>query len=273
MLRGLYTAGAGMIAQQRRQELLTNNLANANTPGFKADQGSFRSFPNQLIQAMGTDHRRTAGSNHVGELTTGVYMQERTPNFRQGDVYETFQTTDVALLQGALPIGDDGQQASLFYTVENNNGEVRYTRNGNFTIDGAGYLTNSQGNYVLGNNGERLNVGNGDIAINANGEIYDNNEQLLGQINVAMVLDPAQLVKEGNGLLRYDGENDVPSAIGNGDVTFQLQQGFLERSNVDTAQTMTEMMTALRTFEANQRVLQAYDRSLERTVNEVGKIG
>src|SRR5690554_8122228 len=100
MLRGLYTAGSGMIAQQRRQEMLTNNLANANTPGYKADQASLRSFPNQLIKALGTDHMQKYGTNRVGELSTGVYMQERTPNFRQGDINETRNNTDIAILQG-----------------------------------------------------------------------------------------------------------------------------------------------------------------------------
>ena len=93
-----------------------------------------------------------------------------------------------------------------------------------------------------------------------------------GQINVAFVADPDQLVKEGNGLLRYEGGQPVVSAIGNGNVSYQLQQGFIERSNVDAGQTMSEMMTAFRAFEANQKVLQAYDRSMEKAVNEIGRV-
>ncbi|MBU9723418.1 MULTISPECIES: flagellar hook-basal body protein [Bacillaceae] len=274
MIRGLYTAGAGMITQQRRQEMLTDNMANANTPGYKADQASMRAFPNQLIRAMGTDHLQRHGTTHVGELSTGVYMQERTPNFRQGDIYETFNTTDLALLQGVVPAGDNGQEGMLFYTVENGDGEVRYTRNGNFTVDGAGFLTTAQGNYVLDAAGERLNVGSENFTVTADGQVVNAlTEQPVGQINVALVMDPDQLVKVGNGFLRYDGDGEIQTAIGNGGVTFQLQQGFLERSNVDAAQTVTQMMTALRNFEANQRVLQAYDRSLERTVNDIGRIG
>ncbi|MFA9560205.1 flagellar hook-basal body protein [Evansella sp. AB-rgal1] len=273
MLRGLYAAGAGMIAQQRRQEMLSNNIANANTPGYKADQASLRAFPNQLIQAMGTGQSRVTGSYRVGELTTGVYMQEKIPNFRQGDIQETYNTTDIAILQGVMPQNEAGQSAVLVYNIENNEGELRFTRNGNFTIDGNGFLTTSQGNYILDTDGNRIDVGNENFQVRANGEIIDGNEQFIAQLNVSMVQDPTQLVKEGSGLLRYDGENEVVSAINNPNVTFQLQQGFLERSNVDAAQTMTEMMSALRSFEANQRVLQAYDRSMERAVNDVGRIG
>ncbi|WP_096185847.1 flagellar hook-basal body protein [Evansella halocellulosilytica] len=274
MLRGLYSAGAGMIAQQRRQEMLTNNLTNAETPGYKADQGSLRTFPNMLLSAIGTDHLQQYGTNRIGDLATGVYMQEGTPNFLQGDIQETGNLTDMALLQGVVPEDEEsGQNAMLFYTVESDDGDVRYTRNGNFTIDGAGFLTTSQGHYALDADGERINVDNEQIRVNAEGEIFSADDDLLGQLNVALVQDPAQLVKEGDGLLRYEGENEVVTAIGNDDVTYQIQQGFIERSNVDASQTMTEMMSAMRSFEANQRVMQAYDRSLERAVNDVGRLG
>ncbi|MDG5787286.1 flagellar hook-basal body protein [Evansella sp. AB-P1] len=274
MLRGLYTAGAGMIAQQRRQEMLTNNMANADTPGFKADKASLRSFPNQLLQAMGTNHTQKYGTNRIGELSTGVYLQEKTPNFRQGDIQETFNTTDMALLQSVVPQDEEtGQDAMLAFVVQNSDGETRYTRNGNFTFDGQGFLTTSHGHYVLDINGEPINVGSEDFRVSRNGEVFDINDEVIGQMNVSVIPDPTQLVKEGNGLLRYDGENDIVTALGNEEVTFQIAQGFVERSNVDASQTMTEMMNALRSFEANQRVLQAYDRSLERAVNDVGRIG
>jgi flagellar basal-body rod protein FlgG len=275
MLRGIYTAGAGMIAQQRRQEMLTDNITNANTPGFKADQASLRSFPNQLIKAIGTGHAQRFGSHTVGELTTGVYLQERTPDFRQGDIQETGNTTDVALLQSVVPVNEEtGEEAMLVFSVETDGGDVRFTRNGSFAFDGEGFLTTPQGNYVLDLTGERINIGNEDIRIAENGEIFSAaDDELIAQINVGVIEDPSQLVKEGNGLLRYDGENEIATAVGNEEVAYQLQQGFVERSNVDAARTMTEMMTALRSFEANQRVLQAYDRSLERTVNDVGRIG
>ncbi|ARK32727.1 flagellar hook-basal body protein [Halalkalibacter krulwichiae] len=272
MLRGMYGAAAGMIAQQQRQEMLTNNLANANTPGFKADQASLRSFPNMLIAAMNTNRAPKGQVQVVGELVTGVYLQERMPNFRQGDLMETGNNTDIALLQGVMPQTESGRQGALFYTIENENGEVRYSRNGNFTINGEGFITTTEGHYILGSNGETIQVGNEEFRVNEQGVIVNDQGVQVAQINVVYAEDPMLLVKEGSGFLRYEGEGELQTAIGNGAITFQIQQGFLERSNVDASQTMTEMMSAYRTFEANQRILQAYDQSLEKAVNEIGKI-
>lgn len=273
MIRGFYTSAAGMIAQQRRQEMLTNNLANASTPGYKADDASLRSFPNMLINAIGVDNRPLGKSQFVGELSTGAYLQERTLNFRQGDIHETGNNTDIALLQGVVPLNEEtGRPGALFFTVENNTGEIRYTRNGNFTIDGQGFLTTSEGFYVLNNEGGRINVGDEDFTMTREG-LISNAAGPLAQLNVALVANADQLVKEGSGLLRYAGEEPVVTAIGNPDVTYQLQQKFIERSNVDAAQAMTDMMAAYRAFEANQKVLQAYDRSMEKAANEIGRLG
>ncbi len=273
MLRGMYGAAAGMISQQQRQEMLTNNLANANTPGFKADQASLRTFPNLLIQALGTQDVPPGTTKQLGPLATAVYLQEQMPNFRQGDLTETGNPTDVALLQGVMPQTETGQPGALFYTVANEQGDVRYSRNGNFTIDGEGFLTTTEGYYVLSSLNERIQVGDGDFHLNETGQITRSDGTIAGVLNVAYAENPMQLVKEGNGLLRFEGEGELPTAIGNGAITYKLQQRFLERSNVDTAQTMADMMAAFRSFEANQRILQAYDQSLDKAVNEVGRIG
>lgn len=272
MLRGIYGSAAAMIAQQQRQEMLTNNLANVNTPGFKADQASLRSFPNMLIQAMNTSNMKP-NSHVVGSLATGSYLQERTPNFLQGDLQQTGNNLDLALLQGTVPVNEEGRQGALFFTVQNGDGEVRYTRNGNLAVNGQGFLVNSQGFYVLNTAGQPIEVDNEEFRVDREGFVFTEDEVPLGQIQVALAQDPMLLVKEGDGLLRLTEEGVLPTAIGNGQVAYQIQQGFIERSNVDSAQTMTEMMSAYRSFEANQKVLQAYDRSLEKAVNEVGRIG
>lgn len=274
MLRGIYGSAAAMIAQQQRQEMLTNNLANANTPGFKADQAALRSFPNMLIQAMDTSNGRFPRSHIVGDISTGVYLQERMPNFRQGDLQETRNNTDLALLQGQVPVNPEtGRPGALFYTVQNPDGEIRYSRNGNLTVDGQGFLVNSQGLYILNSAGQTIQVWNDDFRVENDGSVIDDSGNFLGQIGVAFADNPMQLVKEGNGLFRFEGGANLPLALGNPQITYQIKQGFIERSNVDAQATMTEMMNAFRVFEANQKVLQAYDRSLEKAVNEVGRIG
>ncbi|MFC4321944.1 flagellar hook-basal body protein [Litchfieldia salsa] len=270
MLRGFYTAASGMFAQQRRTEMLTNNIANANTPGFKADQSSLKAFPEMLLQRMESNSavpsKKFTTSTNIGSLTTGVYMQEATPQFSQGDIRETGRNADLALVNGNVPEG-----GSLFFTVENANGDVRYTRNGNFTLDGAGYLTTNEGYYVLNENGNRIQLENEQFSVASNGAILENGFEV-NNIGITFSQNSNNLVKEGNGLFAATEDGEMVNANNNPDTTYAIRQGYIERSNVDVAASMTDMMTAYRAFEANQKILQAYDRSMEKAVNEIGRL-
>lgn len=279
MLRGFYTAASGMIAQQRRTEMLTNNLSNANTPGFKADQSSVRAFPEMLLRRMDqvtvpTQKKLNLPFNPVvGGLNTGVYMQEAIPAFRQGDIIATDKKTDIALVDLQIPVNEEnGKRGTVFFTVMNANGEERYTRNGNFTLDQQGFLTTSSGYYVLDDQGNRIQLNSDQFVVDENGIISENN-QPVARLSVAYADNPYRLIKEGDGLYRTEDGQPLANAFNNANVQFKLQQGYIEQSNVDTARTMTDMLTAYRAFEANQKVLQAYDKSLEKTVNEIGRIG
>ena len=264
MLKGFYTAASGMIAQQRKTELLTNNLSNANTPGFKAEMTAVRSFPNMLLSRIDGDATGRSGDmNPVGSLSTGVYMQETLPNLVQGSLRETSLPTDIALTDGALPEG-----SAIFFRLEGQDGEL-YTRNGNFTLDAAGDLVNPQGLYALSDAGERIRLETDDFTVTPEGFIRQNGADV-ARLGVALSAEPERLVKTGNGLFQPEA-GALPSAYG-GAADFSMRQGFLEQSNVDTARTMTDLLSAYRTFEANQKVLQAYDRSMERTVNEIGRV-
>nr|WP_240460896.1 flagellar hook-basal body protein [Fictibacillus barbaricus] len=275
VLRGFYNAAAGMLAQQRKQEILTNNMANANTPGYKADNASLRTFPTMLLQHMGETEmngNKVPNNHPIGILSTGVYVQETTPNFLQGDLRETGIKTDVALLQGQVPVDPQtGAPGGLFFRL-NVNGEERFTRNGHFSVDAEGNLVTPEGFYVLGTDGSPITVTSDNFTVNKDGSVIDNGT-VAGQIDVAYIDNPNNLVKEGSGLFRLEGGGQANSAIGNPNISYNLQQGFVERSNVNTEQTMTEMLTAYRAFEANQKVLQAYDRTMEKAANEIGRIG
>jgi len=274
MFRGFYTVGSGMIAQQRRTEMLANNMANANTPGFKAEQSSIRSFPEMFMSSMNAKRIPTEKGLHlkglspVGELSTGVYMQETMPLFTQGSLRETGMTTDVALIEGNMPVNaDTGEPGAVFFRLENENGTEFYTRNGNFTIDAAGYLTNPSGYYVLDTNGNRIGLQNDDFSITDAGVIMQDGGAV-ATLGISFAEQPSALMKQGNGLFANNGGN-LPQAEGIG---YALQQGFLESSNVDAGRTMTDMLAAYRAFEANQKILQAYDRSMEKAVNEIGRV-
>ena len=276
MFKGFYTAASGMLAQQRKTELLANNLANANTVGYKEDQASVRSFPEMLLSSYEKVNLPVEESvsinqpKYVGALNTGVYVQETIPTFSQGDVKTTDNTTDMAIVDQAMPIDPEtNQQGTALFTVETPDG-LRYTRNGNFTLDGSGYLTTASGYYVLDENGERVLLNSENFTISSEGEISEGTLNR-GRIGISFSATPtAQLIKEGDGLYRIN-EGELPSAYTLDNVQFAIQQGSIEQSNVDSSKTMTDMMAAYRTFEANQKIVQAYDQSMQKTVNEIGK--
>lgn len=278
MFRGFHTAASGMIAQQRRTELLTNNMANANTPGFKADQSVIRSFPDMYLSRIGTAKIPTeAPSNYkfakgVGALSTGVYMQETIPLLQQGQLQDTGLNTDIALIDGSLPVdGETGQTGAVFYRLEHPVDGEAYTRNASFTLDASGFLTNPQGLYVLNAEGQRIQLPNDDFRVAEDGQIF-HNDVAVARIGVSFSNQPETLIKQDNGLFKTVDGTNLPSAYNVANVSFSVQQGYVERSNVDSARTMTDLLTAYRAFEANQKILQAYDQSMQKTVNEVGRV-
>ena len=284
MFRGLYTATSGLMAHNRKQQILTNNLANANTPGFKQDQTVLRAFPNQLIKAMeagNTSQNGTkipSGHKTIGTLTTGVYAQEGIPSFTQGAIKETGNSTDISLLSDLLPTNPDTQKkGTLTFAVGLDNGQIRYTQNGQLSVNPNGFLTTTEGHNVLNQNLQPIQVNSKEFTVQENGQIVLQDGTANNRLWVGYTEEPEQFVKEGQGLLLWGGNPEAaPQFIEqvellNNAGTF-LKQGFVEQSNVDLTVTMTEMMNTYRGFESNQKVIQAYDRSMEKAVNEIGRI-
>ena len=278
MFRGFYTVASGMIAQQRRTELLTNNMANANTPGYKADQSVIRSFPEMFLSKLGPSSIPTEApikgkyATGVGAVGTGIYMQETIPLLQQGQLQGTDLNTDIALIDGELPKDvQTGQTGAIFYRLQHPVEGEAYTRNGSFTLDPGGFLTNAQGLFVLDSNGQRIQLQNDDFRVADDGQIYVN-DQAVARIDVSFAAQPEKLLKQDNGLFKTVDGSNLPSAYNSANVSFSMQQGYIERSNVDSARTMTDLLTAYRAFEANQKILQAYDQSMQKAVNEVGRV-
>jgi flagellar basal-body rod protein FlgG len=254
-------------------------MANANTPGFKANLTSMRAFPEMLLQRF--DQQSVPAekglnlpfNKRIGSLNTGVYMQESLPSFMQGDLKDTGLNTDLALLDINMPLNpESGLRGSIFYTATGPDGQPRYTRNGNFTIDGGGFLTTASGLYILDDEGERIQLSSDRFTVNEDGMITGEAGEA-ARLGIAFAENPESLRKEGDGLFAETEDSVLENAYNAEGVQFKLQQGYLERSNVDAARTMTDMLTAYRSFEANQKVLQAYDRSMDKAANEIGRIG
>ncbi|MEK3883929.1 flagellar hook-basal body protein [Paenibacillus sp. PL2-23] len=287
MLRGLYTAAAGMTAQQRRHDTVTNNISNINTPGYKQTNALTRSFPEMLLKMTGVEG---AQNTTVGRWTSGVFAEESLSIHLQGDLMQTNQASDFALVssiqvdgiafdESGKSVSEDGEvvfQPQAFFTVQDANGNVRYTRGGKFTVNGEGFLLTSDGSNVLGTNNAPIQlpvgVGLDSLKLTDDQRFVDaSGNEIGGQLLITRIENPNELVREGNGNFRFvDGEGEArPIEAGE---SIEVRQGYVERSNVDSAQAAVDLMSALRAYEANQKVIQFYDKSLEKTVNEIGRI-
>ncbi|MCA0991132.1 flagellar hook-basal body protein [Guptibacillus hwajinpoensis] len=271
MFKGMYTATSGMMASERKQQFLTNNLSNAETPGFKQDEATFRSFPEYLMKERNTN---TPPNSTIGTLQTGVYTQEGIPNFSSGSLKETRKQTDLALIDENLPIeAETSKKGLLLFGVRLEDNAIRYTRNGNFSVDEEGFLSTSEGYQVFGEDLQPIQLTSDSFTVTDSGTIIEENgdEQ---QMWIGYTDDPTNLTQQGNGVFAWEGdEADAPINIQTTDITeYAVKQGYLEGSNVDMTTTMTDMLNTYRLYEANQKVLQTYDQSIDKAVNDVGRV-
>lgn len=257
MVKGLYTAYTGMLNEQHRMDTLTNNLANTDTTGYKKEGATSQSFDDVL----GVKIKDTSEWNipkRMGILNMGVKIGENYTDYSQGAFKETENTFDLAL------------SGKGFFAIEftNKAGEtsVKYTRDGSFTLTKEGNLVTKDGDFVLDKNGNHIHIDPfADVSINRNGAIYANGNHTV-DIQVTDFEDYNYLSKYGENL--YDpveGATQQPS-------TAQVYEGYLEASNVETVSEMVEMISVTRQYEANQKIIQAMDESLEKTVNDLGKL-
>jgi len=248
MIKGIYSSEAAMRPKMTRMEVIANNLANINTTGFKRDRVFVRML--QESSAVRPDGRADL---------TGVDTQ-RYIDLSSGALRETGNPFDLAL-------ASDG-----FFAVDTPRG-VRLTRNGNFTLNSDGTLVNAEGYAVLGSGGGRIQIPHMDkldrdtLAINAGGEVVCKNEPL-GTLRIVAPENPATLQKDHESLLFMpEGERlrDVPQD------QVMVHQGFLEDSNVDGIEEMIAMIELSRAFEADQKMIQSQDATLDRSM-DIGRL-
>ncbi|WP_028543934.1 flagellar hook-basal body protein [Paenibacillus taiwanensis] len=285
MLRGLYTAASGMLTQQRRHDTVTNNITNMNTPGFKAVNSVQRSFPEMMIALMGKD---AAAGQQIGKINTGVFGEESRLVFTQGDLMQTNQMGDFALVSNIqVPgVAFDASGKSIdaqgnvtykpeaFFTVRAGE-EVRYTRDGHFQLNENNELITADGSLVMNRNNTPIvlnNINLSDVKADGTGQLFNaRTGAALGQaLSITRIDNPNDLVRVGEGQFRLEegAQAGTPAAIGDA----RVEQGYLERSNVDPAQSMVDLNIAFRAYEANQKIIQFYDKTLDKTVNEVGRV-
>lgn len=257
MVRGLYTAYTGMLNQQKKMDTLSNNLANADTTGYKKEGVTAKTFETQLAIKV-KDGSNAYIDQQIGKLNLGVKIGENYTDYSQGSYRYTGNTYDLAL-------GGDG-----FFNISfmNKAGEqsVKYTRDGNFTIDNEGALRTQDGDYVLGESGEIYIPTNAvDVSINKLGEIYADGEY----IDTIKITD----FEDYNYLKKY-GENmyDAVDGTTEKEPTATIDQGYLEQSNINVVTEMVNMISLSRTYEANQKLIQTMDDALDKSANQIGKV-
>jgi flagellar basal-body rod protein FlgF len=230
MDRGLYIAASGMLAEQVRQDQIANDLANASTPGYKADRTTQRSFGSLLLNNSVTGAR-------VGSQSTAVQVETITTDFTPEPLKDTGEPLDFG-------ITGDG-----FFTLQTAQG-TRYTRDGQFTTNAQGQLTDANGNRVLGRDGNALTVG-------ADGRVDPR------RLNVVLLQNARKL-----------GDNLVTGTPGNtaGQTAGQVRSGALEGSGADPTQSMVDMMASMRAYESGQKVIQTIDETLGKAASSVASL-
>jgi len=298
MIRGLYTAAAGMVTQQRRHDTATQNIANLNTTGYKQVDSVSHAFPDVLISAM-----QGGTSKTIGRLNTGVFAEQSVSQYLQGDLIESGKSVDFALSADLIlndpdtgaPMTFDGSgkhisaegevtyKPQAFFTVQDNAGNNLYTRNGKFSVSSTGEVLSAGGFKVLDANGNPLNLNNlpnnlriseDNLKVDGQGYIIDNNtgQRSAARLGISIVTNPMDLVRDGNGVFHVEDPETAEVRFAGANDNMQVRQGYLENSNVDATQVTVDLNAAYRAYEANQKVIQFYDSSLQKAVNEVGRV-
>ncbi len=253
MIYGLYLSATGVLANSHRQDVIANNLANAETAGFKRDLALFQER-RTAAQELGLNPRRHSNVMLEG-LGGGLGSWPTWTDQSAGDLESTGNPLDVAIRgRGYLAVRRDGQ--------------VMLTRDGRMMVDSEGRLTLASGaGEVLDVNRQPIVLGKGQASVGEDGTITQDGKAVakLGLFDVA---DPGRLRKRGEGLM-----SDPQGERGLRESSAMVAGGHVERSNADPATELVAMMDAQRQLEANANMLRYQDQTLARLVNDVGKIG
>lgn len=259
MIRGLYTSGYSMITLNRKMDTVSNNMANVNTNGFKKDTVVFEEFSDVMAKRFFDSGSIPSGKpENIGNMTLYNDIAEVHTDYTQGALESTEMKTDVAI---------NGNDSAFFcVAVPDNNNAFReyYTRDGSFKLDSAGRLVTKDGFSVMGNNGAIILNGS-DFIITEKGEVIQN-DVTVDTLKIRNFENPETLRKYGMNLVTATNESQDAAFDGT------IQQGFLERSNVDSVKEMVDMITVLRAYESNQKLIQYQDSTLDKAVNEIGRV-
>ncbi|MCX8064042.1 MAG: flagellar basal-body rod protein FlgG [Candidatus Hydrogenedentes bacterium] len=260
MIRSLFTAATGMIAQQMNIDTIANNLANVNTTGFKRSKVDFQDLLYETIKPAGSE--TTAGTTIPEGIQVGHGVRPSAVSkiFSPGSAIQTGNPLD-------LMIEGDG-----FFQVELPDGTIAYTRDGSFKINEEGIVMTADGypltpTITIPTDTELITVGaDGTVSVRVPG---DNTPQNIGTIELARFSNPAGLdARLGRNLFLETQASGAPNVGQPGlDGLGTIAQGFLENSNVQVVEEIIQLIIAQRAYEANSRIVQASDEMLQTANN------
>jgi len=268
-IKGVYTALSGAMAQSTKLDTIANNIANVNTPGFKRDEQVFSEY----ITANEKEPTTIPIPKNVAAIESFYNMQGGDKAYvHEKGTFTDFSQGSLKRTGGALDVAIDGPG---FFEISTPAG-IRYSRAGNFTIDGNGRVVTKEGYPVLKNaeagtpeqdRAFQLN-GQNPVTITDQGQLFQG-EEPLGTLSMVNVTNPDSLMKIGSNLY---GPRPQMALQTNPIPTPSVRQGFLETSNVNVVSEMTDMITTHRIFESTQKAISAYDGMVDKLVNVVGKV-
>jgi flagellar basal-body rod protein FlgG len=257
MLRALYSAAAGMQSQQMNLDVISNNLANVNTTGYKKSKLEFQDLLYQTSRAAGSDQgggNQLPSSLQIGQGSIPVSTQRV---FTGGDLTHTGQNLDIAI------------QGDGFFQVQLSDGTLAYTRDGALKTDSQGRIVTSDG-YPLQGGFQPVPAGTTNISISASGAgtYATAGGSTNFQLQVARFNNPGGLEAMGHNLYKETSASGTPELGNPGQNGFgELQQGSLELSNVQVVEEMVNLILAQRAYEVNSKAVQAADEMMQQSNN------
>ncbi len=251
MFSGFYNLASGMITHGKHLDVISNNMANVATTGFKVDTFTGQTFDEVMYSLVGNKDKNFTD---IGERSYATVPSELYTDYTQGGFDETGMPLDFA-------IDDDGRG---FFAIQTEDG-IRYTRAGDFSLDEEGYLSLPDHGRVLDVNGEEIALVTDKIETDNVGRIYTKNGGFLGQIGVYVFEDTAGLVKDPMGMFDAGGAQPQTDAV-------MLHHGMLERSNVGLVQQMVKMISTQRAYQSSATLTKMYDQVMGHAAGDLGRL-
>jgi len=256
MIRSLWIAKTGMDAQQTQLDVISNNLANVGTNGYKRQVAQFEDLLYQNLRQSGANSSQQTQLPTGLQLGTGVQLVATPRVFTQGNLQQTGNQFDMAI------------NGNGFFQVQMPDGTIGFTRDGSFHIDSVGQLVNSSGfpltpAVTIPSTAQSVTIGvDGTVSVTLPGQA---NPQSVGTVQLANFINPAGLDSKGQNLFAETAASGAPTANSPGtNGAGTLQQGYVETSNVNVVEELVSMIQTQRAYELNSKAISTSDEMLQR---------